>query len=370
MNLLRHFKTEPFVLSLSKHCFFLRAARATGRREGRCFDKLRTSGVWGGVVAGVATVLLGAAPVPEVDDAAINASTYPATFNEFGFFADPSALKPAVGVTPYRLNTPLWSDGAEKLRFLYLPPGSKAKGSGEGLLDLPVGAALIKTFAVGTRKIETRVLLHRAEGWVALPYQWNAAQTEAKLVLGGARVALTTPQGAAISYAIPNKNQCKECHGLSGVVTPIGPKARNLSPAWLTGEVKAGRLDRSPAVALRLPVWEDRAKAPAAPFARGYLDANCGHCHNPAGSASNSGLDLRWEQNDPALLGIRKRPVAAGRGAGTNEFEIVPGDPDHSILTYRMASLEGGVAMPELGKATVDVEGVKAVRTWILEMKR
>ena len=337
--------------------------------------ELSASGVWWKGVLSIALLGFGAAfvsaaPATAVNDVAITASAYPATLAEYGFFADASAQKPAAGVTPYRLNTPLWSDGAEKLRFLYLPPGIKAKANGEGLLDLPIGAALIKTFAFGTRKIETRVLLHRAEGWVALPYQWNAAQTGAKLALGGARVALTTPQGQAISYAIPNKNQCKECHGLSGVVTPIGPKARNLSPAWLGAQFKAGRLDRSPAVAMRLPVWEDRAKAPAAPVARAYLDANCGHCHNPAGSASNSGLDLRWEQNDPALLGIRKRPVAAGRGAGTNEFDVVPGDPDHSILTYRMASLEGGIAMPELGKATVDAEGVKAVRAWISGMKR
>ncbi|QGN53521.1 SO2930 family diheme c-type cytochrome [Novosphingobium sp. Gsoil 351] len=321
-------------------------------------------------VLGAALTLVGAAPATPVNNTAITASGYPATLAEFGFFADAAAHKPAAGVTPYRLNTPLWSDGAEKHRFLYLPPGAKAKAGGEGLLELPVGAALIKTFAFGERQIETRVLLHRAEGWVALPYKWNEAQTEAKLTLGGARVALTTPQGAAISYSIPNKNQCKECHGFAGVVTPIGPKARNLAPAWLAAQVKAGRLDRSPAVAMRLPLWEERGKSPAAPVARGYLDANCGHCHNPAGSASNSGLDLRWEQNDPALLGTNKRPVAAGRGAGTNEFDVVPGDPDHSILTYRMASLEGGVAMPELGKATVDAEGVKAVRAWIAGMKR
>ena len=326
------------------------------------------------LVVAVATVAVAAAPRQSVNDTAIAGAGFPATLAEFGFFDDGAAQRPTAGVTPYRLNTPLWSDGSEKLRFLYLPPGTKAKANGEALLDLPVGAALFKTFAFpgkrGRRLIETRVLLHRAEGWVALPYQWNAAQTEARLVLGGARVAATTPQGAAISYSIPNKNQCKECHGLSGAVIPIGPKPRNLSPAWLAAQVKAGRLDRSPAVAMRLPVWEDRARAPATPVARAYLDANCGHCHNPGGSASNSGLDLRWEQNDPALLGIRKRPVAAGRGAGTHEFDIVPGDPDRSILTYRMASLEGGVAMPELGKATIDAEGVKAVRAWISGMKR
>ena len=309
-----------------------------------------------------------ATPPGGVRDAAVTGAAFPATLAEFGFFADAGADQPAAGVVPYRLNTALWSDGADKHRFLYLPPGTRASAKGEGLLDLPVGAALIKTFVFGARKIETRVLLHRADGWVALPYLWNAAQTEAKLALAGARVPLTTPGRQAISYAVPNKNQCKECHALSGAVVPIGPKARNLSAAWLKAQHAAGRLDRVPQVASALPLWETRAKAPVAAVARGYLDVNCAHCHNPRASASNSGLDLRWEQDDPAALGVNKRPVAAGRGAGSFEFGVVPGDPDHSILLYRMASLEGGVAMPELGKATVDPEGVAAVRVWIAEM--
>ena len=214
------------------------------------------------------------------------------------------------------------------------------------------------------------MLLHRAEGWVALPYQWNEAQTEAKLVLAGARIALTTPSGQAISYAIPNKNQCKECHALAGAVVPIGPKARNLDAAWLTALHRAGRLDAVPVVARRVPVWEQRAKVPIAAAARGYLDVNCAHCHNPVGSASNSGLDLRWEQDNPAAYGIGKHPVAAGRGAGTFLVDIAPGDPDHSILLYRMRSLEGGVAMPELGRATLDDTGVETVGKWIRGMKR
>ena len=102
---------------------------------------------------------------------------------------------------------------------------------------MPVGAALIKTFAFGEgaerRLIETRVLLHRADGWLALPYLWNEEQTDAQLAIAGARLDVTTPQGEAISYRVPNKNQCKECHGLDDAVVPIGPKARNLSGEWL-----------------------------------------------------------------------------------------------------------------------------------------
>ena len=305
-----------------------------------------------------------------VNDAAITQAGFAASLSDYGFFADGAAQRPAAGVTPYRIQTPLWSDGAEKLRFVYLPAGTQAKAQGAGLLDLPVGAALVKTFKLDGRLIETRVLLHRADGWVALPYQWNPQQTEARLALAGARLDLKTPQGQTISYAIPNKNQCKECHQQKDAVTPIGPKARNLSAAWLSSFHQAGKLDSVPKVTARVPLWEDRAKLAAAPVARGWLDSNCAHCHNPAGSASNSGLDLRWEQSSPVALGINKRPVAAGRGSGGLEFDVAPGHPDQSIMLYRMGSLEGGISMPEVGRSTVDPDGIAAVTKWIREMKR
>ena len=326
-------------------------------------------------VLAAALLLMGAAvaakpaAVPPINDAAVTGTASPQTLAEFGFFTDAAATKPASGVTPYRLNTPLWSDGAVKTRFLYLPPGSKAKANGDGLLDLPVGAALIKSFAFEGKLIETRVLLHRAEGWVALPYVWNAEQTEARLALAGKRIELTTPAGQAISYAVPNKNQCKECHGLAGQVTPIGPKAYNLSAEWMSALAKVGKLDVVPQVARRIPMWEDRASAPVAAAARGYLDANCAHCHNPQGAASNSGLYLGWQVGDPYQFGVMKRPVAAGRGSGTNEFDVVPGDPDHSILAFRFASTEGGVAMPELGRESRDPAAEAVIWGWIKGMR-
>ena len=61
--------------------------------------------------------------------------------------------------------------------------------------------------------------------------------------------------------------------------------------------------------------------------------------------------------------------MAAGRGAGDYEFSIVAGHPDESILLYRLNSAVPGVAMPELGKASVDRQGVAVVRRWIAEMK-
>ena len=329
----------------------------------------------GGWVLGLALTAAAAAmatgkdtPMP-VSDAAVMDGGLVRNLSESAFFADARGQVPNADVTPYRLNTPLYSDGADKLRFLYLPRGTAAAANGEGLLSLPVGAALIKTFAFGEgdqrRLIETRVLLHRADGWTALPYRWNEQQTEAELAVAGARIAVTTPQGQEISYRIPNKNQCKECHGLNGKVVPIGPKARNLSREWLGGMVTAGKLDAMPDHAAEMPLWEARADASAEAAARAYLDVNCAHCHRPGATASNSGLDLRWEQDDPQALGIGKRPVAAGRGAGGLLFDIVPGKPEESILLHRMNDLDPGVAMPELGKSTIDRDGVSAVERWI-----
>jgi uncharacterized repeat protein (TIGR03806 family) len=211
-------------------------------------------------------------------------------------------------------------------------------------------------------------LLHRAEGWVALPYVWNDEQTDARLALAGKRIALTTPAGEDISYRVPNKNQCKQCHMVDGAVTPIGPKARNLSADWLELAASSGVLEAQPDEHDTLPDWFDASDGTLETRARAYLDVNCAHCHRPGASASNSGLDLRWEQDNPFAYGVRKPPVAAGRGAGGFLVSIAPGEPDKSIIVHRMNSADPGVAMPELGKATVDPAGVDAVSAWIAAM--
>ncbi|MEL6737431.1 MAG: SO2930 family diheme c-type cytochrome [Pseudomonadota bacterium] len=302
-------------------------------------------------------------------------SRYPRTLSEYGFFLDGAGREPAPGVIAYALNTPLWSDGADKLRYIYVPEGKMMADAGDGgLLALPVGSAIIKTFAFGEgegqRYIETRLLLHRADGWLALPYKWNAEQAEATLALVGARMELTRPDGETISYQVPNKNQCKNCHQVNEVVTPIGPKTRNLSLDWLEVQANEGRMAALPDIHDTVPHWQTRADNPDLnALARGYLDVNCAHCHQPGGSASNSGLDLRWEQQDAHAIGIAKPPVAAGRGAGGHKVSIAPGDPDASILVYRMSSTEPGVAMPELGRSTNDPDGIAVVREWIAGME-
>ncbi|MFL0357169.1 SO2930 family diheme c-type cytochrome [Erythrobacter sp. GH1-10] len=314
-----------------------------------------------------------ALPPPKVNDTLIAGDSLPKELANFGFFLDVSARERSPGVIGYELRTPLYSDMADKLRYVYIPEGTRVVADGDGLLQFPVGSAIIKTFAFGEgaeqRYIETRVLLHRADGWVALPYRWNEDQTTATLALAGARLPVTTPEGEEISYRIPNKNQCKTCHSKDGEVIPIGPKVRNLPGIFFRSLGEGGRIERFPETTDPLPVWTERGSIDdTEALARAYLDVNCAHCHQPGGGASNSGLDLRWEQDDPHKLGIRKPPVAAGRGAGGHLVSIAPGDPDASILVYRMDSAEPGIAMPELGKSTIDHDGVAVVRRWIEEM--
>lgn len=328
-------------------------------------------------VAAAATLAFAQAPAG-VNDAAIVDDALPAALSDYRFFTDLPSRTPDARLFGYTLNTPLFSDYAEKQRYLYVPAGKAARYDAAAVLELPVGSAIVKTFGyrqAGTfRPLETRVLLRRAGGWVALPYVWNADLSDAVLKRGGTRipVSFTDPAGRArsISYAVPNQNQCKGCHDLGGAIVPIGPTVRNLNrDGQLERLQAAGLLDRLPATPPRLARWDD-ARAPIDARAAAYLEVNCAHCHNARGPASNSGLWLDHGQPDPVARGIAKHPVAAGRGSGGRDYAIDPGRPDNSILLYRMASTDPGIAMPELGRATAHDEALALLTRWVGAMRK
>ena len=330
-----------------------------------------------GVATLFAFLLLGASESAPVNDALILGDTLPPKLSEFHLLSGRQGLQVAAGVIPYRLATPLFSDYAEKFRYAYVPAGKRIAYRADGVIDFPVGSVLIKSFgypadmrkpAENLRILETRLLIHRASGWVALPYVWNADGSDAELKRAGTRIDVrwTHSDGGAraISYAVPNVNQCKGCHSLDGAMTPIGPKARNLDEGFL----RSANIERLPATVAHVPVWNDPASGSVDARARAYLDVNCAHCHNPKGPASNSGLFLDWGQVSPVTLGIGKRPVAAGAGAGQFAFDIAAGHPEQSILLYRLASTDPGIAMPELGRATAHAEGLALLTQWIKAM--
>lgn len=325
----------------------------------------------------------------------------PEKLSDYGFFRGKLAgQQPVAGVVPYTLNTPLFSDYAEKLRFVKLPAGQSVAYNDTAVLNFPVGTTLIKTFyyphdfrdpAKGRRLIETRLLVHQPEGWKALDYVWNDEQTDALLdVAGDTKIVRYVDAGGSTrqhAYTIPNLNQCKGCHNRNEVMVPIGPSVRQLNgelwygiPAYggankpenqLTHWQRTGMLTGLSALAdcPKTPVWNKPETGSLNDRARAWLDINCAHCHNPSGPALTSGLNLSVSEIDPTALGILKTPVAAGRGSGGHPFDIVPGKPDESILIYRLHSTDPGEMMPEIGRKTVHTESLDLLRAWIKAMK-
>ena len=303
--------------------------------------------------------------------------------SEYGFFEGPLAeLRPAAGVLPYALNTPLFSDYAEKARFVVLPEGATMAWDDTEVFALPVGSYLVKTFyypvdarrpELGLRLVETRLLKHTADGWAAWGYWWDEEQTDAtyKPLGGKTDVAWVDAAGERreVRYESPNQIECKSCHSYGGEIRPIGPTARQLhggEVSYAAAWADAGLLTGAPADRDAWPVmdWTD-ASLSAEARARAYLDANCGYCHRHEGPASTSGLFLHARYPTGSETGVRKSPVAAGKGSGGLKYDVLPGKPDKSILYYRMASDDPAVRMPEVGRSVAHAEGLAVVRAWI-----
>lgn len=306
------------------------------------------------------------------DMAVILADRPAETLSEYKLFLTADAQHPASGVIGYTLLNPLFSDHADKDRLVFVPPDKTADWDADDVFTFPVGSVLIKSFSYPeTGKIETRLLIHKPDGWRGYPYVWNADHSEAFYSPIGAKKEVETKlqSGALvqISYSVPNQNQCKTCHQAGDHVVPIGPKARNLGREQVEYWAKLGILAGAPQQFETVPVIA-QAEGSLEARARAYLDINCAHCHKPDGAASNSGLWLSWTEESLVKLGIGKHPTAAGRGSGTLTRVVEPGAPDSSILAYRMASREAGVAMPELGRTLIDQDGVDLVRAWIAEL--
>jgi uncharacterized repeat protein (TIGR03806 family) len=352
--------------------------------------------VWAGVLMVVATSGCGTRVIHELPPPNPHQEAEARPYEKLSqyklFAGEPKDQQPASSVIPYDLNSALFSDYADKYRFVKLPAGTHATYSDDGVFVFPVGTVIAKTFAfprdardpkAGRRLIETRILKHDADGWVGLPYIWNTEQTDADLDVAGDAVDVswihTDGRTRTNNYMIPNANQCKGCHKAGESMTPIGPKARHLNrdfayqegtenqlAHWSRSGALVGATD--PGAAPRLANWADQESGNLDARARAWLEINCAHCHNPEGPARNSGLDLLASQHNPTAFGIEKPPIAAGNGSGGLLHDIVPGQPDKSIVVYRISSTHPGVMMPELGKRLVHDEGVALIREWIAAM--
>ena len=162
--------------------------------------------------------------------------------SDYGFFKNMTTQDPSKGVLPYELITPLFSDYADELRFIYLPNNQIAEHRPNKVFDFPDGTVLIKTFAylndhessnLDSQLLETRLLIKKDSRWKNVSYVWNSEQTDALLSIAGKTISTQFVNSYGdlqnVRYRVPNINQCKECHQSKKVIEPIGPKPRNLN---------------------------------------------------------------------------------------------------------------------------------------------
>lgn len=282
---------------------------------------------------------------------------------------------------------PLWSDGAEKRRWMRLPPGTAIDARNPDAWDFPPGTRLWKEFALGARRIETRYLERRADGtWRYATYAWSADGREAWLVpAGGAELDAIAglPDGR---YELPSRDDCRACH--EGAAVPVlGASALQLSTERdpLAPHQQAAQAGEADLRLLTERGWLHhlpRALLDTAPriaaasaterAALGTLHANCGHCHNDDGAPVPVRLVLSQRVADP--VASRERVLASivdvpsrhrSRAPTADARRIAPGHPERSVLALRMRSRDPRLQMPPLGTRLADPEGLALIERWI-----
>ncbi len=334
---------------------------------------------------------------------------FPRKLSETGLFASTKDHKPQRGLIPYSVNAPLWSDGLFKERFLALPGESKidynaivypqpAPGAPPGW-RFPDGTVLVKTFSLETepgnpatrRRLETRILHYQeipgadeyGEGyWRGYTYLWNEEQSDAELLEGSLDRTYTIRSANAPgsqrqqTWHFPSRAECTLCHTLPakfvlGVNTlqfnkdhDYGGRVANQLRTLEHLGIFSKPLPAPPEKLPHLANYEDGA-LPLDARARSYLHANCAHCHMKWGGG-NAEFQLLATLDLKATGTLNTRP-----GQGTFELRdpriLVPGDPERSLVLYRMKKTGLG-RMPHVGSNVVDEKAVKLIEAWIEQL--
>lgn len=315
-------------------------------------------------------------PAAAEDDAAVDA----ACSGPPGLYADDACEQLADGVSSYTPKFPLWTDGADKQRYIYLPAGAPIDTTNPDRWAFPVGTRVYKTFSLQGKKLETRVFEKLAEppgigSWSFVSYLWSDDQRSVSLAdAEGVQDVLGT------DHDIPSQAQCRSCHNQSGLDIVNGFGALQLDHGG-QGWTLRRLLDHDRLVNLggdAPNVTLDSARLPGDDVdhaALGYLHANCGHCHG--GPSPRVGLDLSLRVGLPAVdaapismagasCACLKRWTGRANDSGdVYAFAVLPGAAAQSGIIGRMSVRGAGEQMPPLGTEHVDADAVAAVSQWI-----
>lgn len=283
-------------------------------------------------------------------------SELPERLSETGLYADLATGELATGVAAYTPQFALWSDGADKRRWIWLPPDSRIDTSDPDDWRFPAGTKLWKQFSVAGVAIETRLVEKRGprdDDWVALSYVWDADGRDASAApLGDIDVRAT-------GHDVPAAGECAACHG--------GRRSFVLgfSTIQLARPAAAGELDLDALVAQgRLsdpPVSPIVPGDPTVRAALGYLHANCGHCHNAARPAAD-GARCFDPRND-LDFSLAVADLAAPETTATYRTVVATGNATKAL--DRMSRRGFLRQMPPLATTRVDDEAVALMQRWI-----
>ncbi len=285
--------------------------------------------------------------------------SFPSLLSETGLYTDISTHNIGPGVEAYTPRFQLWSDGAQKSRWIMLPAGQKIDTQDSEVWSFPMGTRFWKEFRVDGRRVETRLLRKTAgddRSWIGVSYIWNDDGTDAyKAEWGGINVNGT-------QHNVPAAAECMGCHG--------GRQNRILgfSATQLSGD--AGEITVAEAIERE---WLSHPPTPLLPLpgneielaALGYLHANCSHCHNSDRPNDDKQRCFNPKKDFSFLL------TSEGHVDETETYQtaigkvIERGDASGSRVIREMEKRGYHQGMPPLGTETVDRQGVETVGRWI-----
>jgi len=300
----------------------------------------------------------------------------PPTLSETGLYDNVEAKTVADAIDAFAPRFQLWSDGADKSRWVYLPECDTIDTTDMNDWAMPVGTRLFKEFSVSGTRIETRLITRTGTGpnqFLYASYVWNDEESGATLVDAE---GLKDAKGTA--HDIPSEDACRRCHGSHAAFGGRPSRALGLSALQLNhdsegltleGLADSGRLSAPPATDIVVP-GDAQAQA-----ALGYLHANCGHCHNSTPDGVKQvdlnfwlGTDHDTVESTPAFMSAVGKPNQLFNDQHVSG-RIVPGDPSVSSVSYRMSQRGNNAQMPPVGSELQDSSGQALVNAWIAGLR-